>query len=144
MNKPLPQQPVLPQPPDPPTKLAMSPELRGWLNGVTKWCRDFYRAVQDDLTGVHDQINTGVQGVGDTLASAATITPDHPIHQVSGTAAISTITVPTGFSGPVFLIPQGAWTLVTGGNIGLASTAAVGRVLMVVYDYNAHLWYPAY
>lgn len=79
------------------------------------------------------------------IASAATIAIDSngQIFHVSGTAAISTITPPlTSFIGSVTIIPDGAFTLTTSGNIGKASTAVVGQAMTLHYD--GVKWYPSY
>ncbi len=84
----------------------------------------------------------GVQA-GAAIASAATIAPFAGVHHVTGTAAINTITPPyAGFTGSIRLIPDGLWTLATGGNIALASTAVVSRALTVTFDGTS--WYPSY
>lgn len=81
--------------------------------------------------------------VGGVLNSGATVTPTRPIQHVAGTAAISTITVPTNLTTGVWhVIPDGAFTYTTGGNIGAAGTATVGRALDFVYDGTA--WFPSY
>ncbi len=77
------------------------------------------------------------------VASAASIyLPRSPVH-VSGTAAISSITPPAGTSATVgatiVLIPDGAWTTVTGGNIYAAGTATAGVPVTAVYDGSK--WY---
>lgn len=63
-----------------------------------------------------------------TIASAAAITVSATIHGVSGTVAISTINGMFDGQG-VVLIPSGAFTLVTGGNIAAARAAAVGKAI---------------
>ena len=81
--------------------------------------------------------------VGAVLASAATIAPTAGIHHVSGVAVISTITPPANFSsGSITLIPDGIFTLTTGGNIALAATAVVNKALILTYDGTS--WYPSY
>ena len=78
-----------------------------------------------------------------TIASASTILPTSQIVFVSGTAAISTITVPYfGFGGSITLIPTGAFTTTTGGNIAIASTAVVGKALVMTIVGST--WYPSY
>lgn len=87
--------------------------------------------------GLHNQL------VGATLASAATITPTNAIHPVTGTAEITTITVPwDGFAGPIYLLPAGASTTNTGGNIAKAVTMVANTVCILVYNPAAALWYP--
>ena len=69
---------------------------------------------------------------------------------ISGTSAISLITLPyTGFIGTITVIPDGAFTLATGGvqaannyPIGLASTAAIGKVMILAFDGTK--WWPSY
>ena len=78
-----------------------------------------------------------------TIASAATIYPMGQICTVSGTAAISTIGLPyTGFTGQITLIPTGAFTTTTSGNIANASTAIIGQALTMTYDGSK--WHPSY
>jgi hypothetical protein len=106
-----------------------------------------YRSLLQDELRQHDhdiigQLNSQVQSVGAALKSAGTLTLTNPIHHVSGVQAIKTIEPPEGFTGPVWLVPDGLWTTIVGGNIGLASTAVVGRVLMLVFD--GKTWWPSY
>jgi hypothetical protein len=94
--------------------------------------------------------NSGVQGtaaVAPTIASATTIAPTKDITFISGAAAIATITAPSPISaggGQITLIPTGAFTTTTGGNIALASTAVVNRALIMTYDSGTAKWYPSY
>jgi hypothetical protein len=79
------------------------------------------------------------------VASAATIGIETKgqIFHVSGTAAINIIEPPlTSFRGTVTIIPDGAFTLTTAGNIGKASTAVVGQAMTLHYD--GVKWYPSY
>lgn len=83
-----------------------------------------------------------------SVNSAATVAITSSLTKVLGVAAISNFTPPTvvqnggSFRGCVKLIPTGAWTTVTGGNIALASTAVVNRVMDMCYDGTS--WYPSY
>ncbi len=93
--------------------------------------------------------NRGVDDVqGGTLASASTVTPLYPSHVVSGTTPIDTITLPTAFSAynglGLTFIPSGAWTTTTGGNIGIATTAQVGKAMTFTYLQSTGKWYPSY
>jgi hypothetical protein len=82
----------------------------------------------------------GIQGA--LLTSAATIAPTHKIHTITGTAEVTTITVPyTGFAGTITLIPDGAFTFATGGNVAAAYTAVANRAVHVTYVPSAALWY---
>jgi hypothetical protein len=80
-----------------------------------------------------------------TIASATTITPYSELVQVSGTTAIDTITVPAtgGFSTALYVVPTGIFTWTTNGNIGLAGTAVVGKLIVFVYSKVAGKWYPS-
>jgi hypothetical protein len=81
--------------------------------------------------------------VGTVIASATTIAPTSNSHHVSGTAAVATITVPTGFTGGcITLVPDGAFTTTTAGNISLASTAVVNKALQECWDGTK--WNPSY
>jgi hypothetical protein len=93
------------------------------------------------------------QGIkGTDIASAATIAPTNYLHLVSGTAAVSLVTLPyADFAGTIALRPTGAFTGATGGSatalnkpIGLAFTAVVGKILFLTYDPTSSLWYPSY
>jgi len=109
---------------------------------IEAWQHDLYQVLTAFFNELTANVNGEVQGVGAVLASAAELKPTHAIHHVSGTTAISKITVPLGFTGPLWLIPDGAWTLTTGGNIALASTATPSRLMTVCFD--GLLWYPSY
>jgi hypothetical protein len=78
-----------------------------------------------------------------TVASATTIAPTTSIFFVSGTTAVATITPPSGIN-VITIIPSGAFTTTTAGNIALASTAVVSKILIMVYDSATAKWYPSY
>lgn len=81
-----------------------------------------------------------INTVGAAVASATTIVAPSAIFHVTGTTAISTITIPyTGFVGQITIIPDGAFTLATGGNIAEAYTAVVNRAIVLTYDGTS--WY---
>jgi hypothetical protein len=92
----------------------------------------------------------GVQATGEvapTIASDGTIAPTKQITFVSGTTAIDEIVAPTGIAatgGQITLIPTGIFTTTTNENIALASTAVVGRALIMTYDATTAMWYPSY
>lgn len=111
------------------------------------------RAISPSLTGTLIYENATYSGLNataaaaPTLASAGTIAPIKPINFVSGTNTISTITAPSAFTsggGQVILIPTGLWATNTAGNIALATTAVVGKALVMVYDSATAKWYPSY
>jgi len=89
----------------------------------------------------------GTNAAATTIASAATIAPTKSITFISGTAAVVTITASTSFStagGTITLIPTGAFTWTTAGNIAVAGTAVVNRALTMTYDSGTSKWYPSY
>ena len=90
---------------------------------------------------------TGTAGAAPTIASAATIAPTKDITFISGTAAVVTITAIAPFTtggGTITLLPTGAFTWTTAGNIALAGTAVVSRALTMTYDSGTTKWYPSY
>ncbi len=90
---------------------------------------------------------SAVTAAAPTIASAATIAPTTPIVFISGTAAIDTVTAATPISlggGTITLLPTGAFTWTTAGNIAVAGTAVVNRALTMTYDTTTTKWYPSY
>ena len=88
-----------------------------------------------------------VSAAAPTIASATTIAPTTPIAFISGTTAVVTITAPSPISaggGSIILIPTGAFTWTTAGNIAVAGTAVVSRTLTMTYDATTTKWYPSY
>lgn len=80
-----------------------------------------------------------------TIASAATldIYTAGNLFYVSGVVAINTIPAPySSFMGSITIIPTGIFTTTAIGNIALASTAVVGKALIMSYDGTK--WYPSY
>jgi hypothetical protein len=59
-------------------------------------------------------------------------------------ASAVAITAVGNSGGQITLIPTGAWTTSTSGNIALASTAVVNKALIMTYDHNTAKWYPSY
>jgi len=79
-----------------------------------------------------------------TIASSATLTLTSDVVFVIGTGMISNIVaLPLGNS-EVKLIPKGLWQTNTVGNIALATTAIVNKVLTLTYDSVTQLWYSSY
>ncbi len=78
-----------------------------------------------------------------TINGSGVIGPTNQIHHVAGAGPLKTITVPTGFTtGAIYLIPDATWSYDLTGNIGLAGTAVIGRVVIFTYD-GTH-WWPSY
>lgn len=96
-------------------------------------------AIASTLSSLVDQTNS-FGAVGAVLPSGPSITLAARIHHVSGAAQIKNIIAAPGFTGgDVLLIPDGAWTTVTGGNIGKAYTATQGIPAHAVFD--GSLWW---
>jgi hypothetical protein len=94
-----------------------------------------------------DSVSASYNGTAIASGASATVTPPAETFKISGTSAISTITTPAGWgSGHCLnIIPTGNFTTLTGGNIGLASTAVTGVVLKMCFDIPAgQVWYPSY
>jgi len=82
-----------------------------------------------------------IRAVGTIVASATSIAITGDIFHVSGALAINTIT--GGQTGQeIVIIPDGAFTLGTSGNIAIASTAVIGKA-MALYFYGTK-WFPSY
>lgn len=114
-------------------KTARDDSSRAWMNWTSGQGWDLDRSAP-------------LWDTGAVLASAATITPRYQVEHVSGTAAISTITVPApcatvNASCALTLIPDGAWTMATGGNIAAAVTATAAVPVACRYVRNDALWY---
>lgn len=80
-------------------------------------------------------------------STAGLVTPTGPLSHVTGTAAITGITVPIGAAnGATFSwIPDGIFTWTTGGgNLALAGTAVVNKLLTFTYDATNAKWVPSY
>lgn len=87
------------------------------------------------------------QGIGAAIASASSITVSNPTTHVTGTTTVNTIVVPSAFAiwgGTITLIPDGAWSTGTSGNIAVATTGVVSQALRMSYDPVAAKWYPSY
>jgi hypothetical protein len=82
----------------------------------------------------------------DSTGSNVTVAITSSMHHVTNAGSIQTITPPSlnggSFVGCVDLIPDGAFTTVTGGNIAKASTAVVSKALRECFDGTS--WYPSY
>lgn len=87
------------------------------------------------------QSNLFASYVQEPVASATEIAPLGSVTHVTGTAEITTIDPPAQCPATceVVLIPDGRFTLATGGNIAQASSVVVGRPLRLVYD--GEMWY---
>jgi hypothetical protein len=80
------------------------------------------------------------------VASAAgAITPSGPLFHVTGALAVTGFTIPVGFAyGSFSIVPDGAFTTTTAGNIAIASTAVVNKLLTFTWDDTASKFIPSY
>jgi hypothetical protein len=85
------------------------------------------------------------------VASAAgAILPSGPLFHVTGTAAVTGFTIPVGCAATAVgtcsftIIPDGAFTWTTAGNIALAGTAVVNKALTFLWDAKNSKWVPNY
>jgi hypothetical protein len=134
---------------------------RGFLSSSGSWNSAIVTAASASFTGISQasqQFSTAQPAVGEgsALASAATLSPGSGLHHVTGTAAISLITIPgncqnAGKSCEFKLWPDAAFTLATGATattsaygIALNSTAVVNRILTLTCDVNLKLCAPSY
>lgn len=112
------------------------------LKSIEKWSQDYSRWAVGWMGQAQTQLNTQVQGVGDDLASAATIAPSSVMHRVTGTATVTRIVPPPGFSGPIFLVATDGFTLSSaGGNIANTNAVPVDALATLVYFPPFQLWY---
>lgn len=129
---------------------------------IEQWRRELTRLLQDALTRVIDQVNSQVQGLGEDLTVSgvnATVTASAAIHHIGGTGSLQYIYLPvdqvgttdtntsrriSSFTGPIFVIPTAAWSIVnTGvGSFSIASangTVTVGK--LIVFTFDGSQWY---
>lgn len=101
-------------------------------------------SVAQYFSRIHAALHMTVLGGNlSSTGSNVTIAPTTSLHHVTGVGSIQTITIPfTGFVGSITLIPDGAFTTVTGGNIARATTAVLSQALIMTYDGTS--WYPSY
>lgn len=98
----------------------------------------------DCLGGQFVQTNQPVAFFGSTVTNATSITPTGTSFKISGTGAIATIVVPAGWAAGncLYIEPLAAYTTGTGGNILIASTAVIGKVMIMCWD--GAKWLPSY
>lgn len=76
-----------------------------------------------------------------TIASATTIAPTTPLVAISGTTAIATITLPSGFTSGCFdILATGLWTTTTAGNIQATLTAVTNTMYRACYWTGLSKW----
>lgn len=101
-----------------------------------------------DRFGNFNQTGLSPRGEGGVIASANVIAPTFPVHVVSGTGLIKTITVPNipaNAAVTIALIPSGLWTYDNTDNIGGAGGAAVvGRTMFATWVPSLGKWAMSY
>lgn len=109
------------------------------------WARNLTSSMNKSLGQVQSQINSQVQMFGADLDSTSgTLVLTNANHHVTGAGEVDTITPPSGFSGPIFLVADGAFSLIAGGNISVAAGPfTVGQLVELSYDPDAMTWAPA-
>lgn len=83
--------------------------------------------------------------LGSTVASATTIAVTGTIFHVSGTTAVVTVTLPdVGFQpgNSIYMIPDAVFTWTAAGNVSLAGSAVVNKLL--IFTWSGSKWIPSY
>lgn len=82
--------------------------------------------------------------LGTAVASATTIAATGTIFHVTGTTAVVTITVPNGWApgNSIYLIPDAVFTFTAAGNVALAGSAVVNKILILTW--SGSKWVPSY
>jgi hypothetical protein len=91
--------------------------------------------------------NPAAKGVTAALASGDTAapTPSGPLFHMTGTSAVTSITIPVGFAGGSFtVISDAAWTWTLTNNIGCAGTAVAHEVVTFWYDSATAFFYASH
>lgn len=77
-----------------------------------------------------------------TVASNTTIAPTSPMVIISGTTAIATVTLPSGFTSGCFdSLATGAWTTTTAGNIFAVMTATANTPYRWCFFTTSNKWF---
>lgn len=120
---------------------------------VMKWLRQFDQSsdgLYHDLDDLNFQnystVQNKLQPAPKTLASAATIAPTGFLTNVTGTVPVATITPPvSGAHMLAFRFTNASpGVTATTGNIGIATTTVLNKILLMVYDPTAAKYYPSY
>mgnify|MGYP001596235651 CR=1 FL=1 len=92
---------------------------------------------------------SGQNAKPNTVASAATLTPQHKFTRVTGTTEVTTITPPdpAGYCELTFIWTTGTANgfntgVSTQGGIAIAYTTVTNRPVTLYYDPRTGLWYP--
>lgn len=103
------------------------------------------------VPGWNNPLSPQANKVTAAVASAAgAITPSGPLFHITGTSAITGFNIPVGFNatafggGQICVVPDAIFTTTTAGNIALASTAVVNKLLCWQWDATNSKFVPTY
>jgi len=113
-------------------------------NAANKWA--FYSEPGAGVAEISDGLKTPIVSYGSSSVltiSTNVIAPTSGVHHV-GAGLVKTITVPASCSPTctIAIVPDAAFTTDTTGNVGLASTATTGRLMIFAWDGTK--WWPSY
>jgi hypothetical protein len=121
--------------------LATATNATPWLNVITGGqflCSTITGTWVNSWGYYGDPANS--KSIGTLASAAGAMLPLGPLFEVSGTAAVTSFTIPIGFNatavggGQFCVLPTGAFTTTATNNITKASTAVVGQVLCFTWD----------
>ncbi len=119
---------------------AAEVEVTPWINAVTgeQWLRG-----TDGLWVSGWNNPTSIKGLTTDVASfAGFVLPTGPLFHMTGSAAVTGITIPVGFSGGSFTtINDAAWTWTKTNNLGDAGTAVALETTTFTWDSKLGLFY---
>ena len=105
-----------------------------WIGRYVQYTNDYFQV------NLLPPLNADFYNFGPDIAAASTINPQNYVQRVTGTAAISTINAPIGFSGSLVLYALNGFSITTGGNITPAATIPAGQGALLTYDAALSLW----
>ncbi len=130
---------------DPNPVPAVAPTLT-WIVNVTNGNQWLYSTVSASWVPGFNNTVAPIAPTAAVASAAGANVPTGPMFHVTGTNAVTSWTLPNGFtSGSITVIPDAAFTWTNAGNIGGAGgTAVAGKTLVFTYDWIAAKWYPSY
>lgn len=101
------------------------------------------------VPGFNNPLGTDSAPISGDVASASTIVATGPLFHVTGTTAINTITgvgfpTTTAGGGQICMIPDALGSTGTSGNIAIASTFVVNKILCLTWDAKNSKFVPSY
>ena len=85
-------------------------------------------------------LNSALYGLGQDIASAATISPTNYVHLVTGSVNVQTINAPMNFANSIVLIARDGFSTVATGNILLAVTITANHAGVFTYHGALQKW----